>query len=301
VPSAGEATELSEPTAAPGVVEGGIAGWPDVDVSRSSRRRRNVGVLRRVARTVTGLWFFALLLVLWWVLSADSTSPYFPPLQRILERLDQLWIEGDARRHLTPSLKNFGYGYGIAAVLGITVGALLWSVQRLRGATSPILYFLYVMPAPALLPAAISLFGIGISMKVSIIAFAAVWPTLLNTLDGMLGVEPVKMDTARALGMSRRRTLLSVVLPAASPQIVAGLRNSLQVAVILMVVSEMVASTSGIGYFILVSQQSFAITDMWTGIIVLALLGSALNLLFVAVERRVLAWHYGARATEEKG
>jgi ABC-type nitrate/sulfonate/bicarbonate transport system permease component len=66
-----------------------------------------------------------------------------------------------------------------------------------------------------------------------------------------------------------------------------------------MVVSEMVASTSGIGYFILNAQQSFAIVDMWTGIIVLAVIGSALNLLFVVVENRVLHWHYGARATGE--
>jgi sulfonate transport system permease protein len=81
---------------------------------------------------------------------------------------------------------------------------------------------------------------------------------------------------------------------------VAGLRNSLQVAIILMVVSEWVASTDGIGYYIVNAQESFDYRGMWSGIIVLAIIGSVANLLFVVVENRVLHWHYGARAVEGK-
>jgi sulfonate transport system permease protein len=88
------------------------------------------------------------------------------------------------------------------------------------------------------------------------------------------------------------------VLPAAGPQIVAGLRNSLQVAIILMVVSEWEASSDGIGYYIVNAQQSFDYLDMWSGIFVLAIIGMVANLLFVAAENRVLHWHYGARAVE---
>jgi ABC-type nitrate/sulfonate/bicarbonate transport system permease component len=89
-----------------------------------------------------------------------------------------------------------------------------------------------------------------------------------------------------------------VVLPAAAPQIVAGLRNSLQVAIILMVVSEWVASSDGIGYYIVTAQQAFDYVGMWSGIIVLAIIGIIANLLFVAAENRALHWHYGARAVE---
>ena len=256
--------------------------------------------LARRLRDLAALWLFAALVALWWVWSAGSSSLYFPPLHAIVARLYDLWIVGDAKGQLVSSLENFGLGYAIAGVAGVGIGALLWSLRWLKEPVSPFLYFLYVLPAPVLIPAVMAIFGIGVAMKVVIIAFAAVWPTLLNTLDGMLGVDPVKLDTARALGIPGPRVVRSVVLPAALPQIVAGLRNSLQVSVILMVVSEMVASTSGIGFFILNAQQSFAIVDMWTGIIVLALIGSALNLLFVAIESRVLHWHYGARATGEK-
>jgi ABC-type nitrate/sulfonate/bicarbonate transport system permease component len=146
-----------------------------------------------------------------------------------------------------------------------------------------------------------TLFGIGFTMKVVLIAFAALWPTLLNTLDGMRGVDQVKLDTSRVLGVSPLGRVFRVVLPAAAPQIVAGLRNSLQVAIILMVVSEWEASTDGIGYYIVNAQQSFDYVGMWSGIIVLAIIGTVANVLFVAAENRVLHWHYGARAVDARG
>jgi sulfonate transport system permease protein len=259
-------------------------------------RRGRASWPTRGLRGLASLWLFAALGVGWWVWSADSQSLYFPPLREILGRLYDLWIVGDAKGQLAPSLEHFALGYLIAGAAGIGVGALLWSLWFLQEAVSPFLYFLYVLPAPVLIPAVMTIFGIGFAMKVVIIAFAAVWPTLLNTMDGMRGVDPIQLDTAHVLGISGLTVVWRVVLPAALPQIVAGLRNSLQVAVVLMVVSEMVASTSGIGYFILYAQQSFAIVDMWTGIIVLAVIGSAMNLLFVVLENRILHWHYRARA-----
>lgn len=132
-------------------------------------------------------------------------------------------------------------------------------------------------------------------MKVALIAFVCVWPVLLNTLDGVRGVEPTLRDTARVYGIPPRDRIRHVLLPAASPQIFAGMRTSLSLALILMVISEMVASTNGIGYFVLQSQRTFAIPEMWSGIVLLGLLGYALNAVFVAIERRVLRWHRGAR------
>ncbi|MGH3492984.1 MAG: ABC transporter permease [Sciscionella sp.] len=259
-----------------------------------------MATLLRAARSLWKLWFFAAVIVLWWVLSAGSSSLYFPPLSQITHRLYTLWIAGDAKQQLVPSLEHFAVGYAIAGALGIIGGALLWRFRRVSDAVSPLLYFIYVIPAAALLPAIVAIMGIGAAMKVTIVALASVWPTLLNTLDGMRGVDPVKLDTAKVLHMSPLQTVRSVVLPAALPQIVAGLRNSLQIAIIMMVVSELIASTSGIGFFILDAQQRFAITDVWTGIIVLAAMGIALTLAFIAVERIVLGWYIGARAVEGK-
>ncbi len=274
--------------------------WPLAPARRGrGAARRLPGPLATAARAVLGLWLMVVLVALWWVLSRDSTSPYFPPLRAIVDRLVDLWIVGSAKAELVPSLEHFAVGYALAGVLGIVTGAVLWRLRWLREATSPMLYFCYVLPSAATLPALITIFGIGDTMKIMVIALAAVWPTLLNTVDGMKGVDPLKLDTASVLHLSQAQTLRWVVLPAALPQIVAGLRSSLQIAIILMVVSELVASTTGIGFFILNAQQSFAIIDMWTGIIVLAFVGTALNVIFVLIERRVLAWYYGARATQE--
>jgi ABC-type nitrate/sulfonate/bicarbonate transport system permease component len=257
------------------------------------------GSLLRVAgRGATRAWLFVAFFLVWWLWSAGSKSLYWPPLSQIVKALWTQWVTGAARAELATSLEHLLAGYVIAGLAGIGIGALLWSVRYLRDATSPYLYFLYVLPAPVLVPAALTLFGIGFTMKVVLIAFAAVWPTLLNTLDGMRGVDEVKLDTARVLGVSPAGRVFRVVLPAAAPQIVAGLRNSLQVAIILMVVSEWEASSDGIGFYIVNAQQSFDYVGMWSGIIVLAVIGTVANLLFVLAENRVLHWHYGARAVE---
>jgi ABC-type nitrate/sulfonate/bicarbonate transport system permease component len=141
-------------------------------------------------------------------------------------------------------------------------------------------------------------FGIGDTAKVFLIVLGCVWPILLGTIDGVSGIDPVTGDTARAYGIAGPRRLFGITLPAASPQIVAGMRTSLSLAVILMVVSEMVGSTDGVGHFIVEAQRSFAITDMWSGILLLALIGYVLNLAFELGERRVLRWHRMRRESD---
>lgn len=277
----------------------------NMDVAPASEagpgRRLPLRALRFLWHSIWRLWLFVTIVLLWWFLSADSTSPFFPPLKSILSRLWDLWIVGDAAQTLKPSLIHFAVGYFIAGVLGVAVAAFLWRFPRVNGAVSPLLYFVYVIPSVAILPAVMALMGLGSGMKITIVVLASIWPTLLNALDGMRAVDQTKLDAAKVMHLSSGRTVWSVVLPAAMPQIMAGLRYSLQIAVIMMVVSEFVASTSGIGFFILNAQEQFAITDMWTGIIVLGLIGSALAFIFLAVERVVLRWYIGARSVQEKG
>jgi ABC-type nitrate/sulfonate/bicarbonate transport system permease component len=192
---------------------------------------------------------------------------------------------------------RLGLGYAIACLTGVAVGVALGLSQPLRRAANPIVQFLRAIPPPALLPFGILVMGIGTSMKVFIIAFVCVWPVLLNAIDGVAGVDPVLRETARVYDIRLRDRIFKVVLPAAGPQIFAGMRTSLSLALILMVISEMVASTNGIGYFVLQSQRSFAIPEMWSGILLLGILGYVLNAIFLLVERRVLRWHHGARAS----
>jgi ABC-type nitrate/sulfonate/bicarbonate transport system permease component len=236
------------------------------------------------------------LLVVWGVWSAQAQTFYFPPLTDILEQFRDTWLFERVGSDVLPSLARLGAGYALAVLAGVLAGIPLGLSRTARRAASPLVEFLRAIPPPALLPPAIVLIGIGDTMKVLIIAFVCVWPVLLNTIDGITGIDPTLNDTARVYGVRGADRLRRIVLPAASPQIFAGMRTSLSLAVILMVISEMVASTNGIGFFVLESQRSFAIPEMWSGILLLGILGYVLNLVFVGVERRVLAWHRGARS-----
>jgi ABC-type nitrate/sulfonate/bicarbonate transport system permease component len=231
------------------------------------------------------------LLVLWGVWSANTDTFYYPPLTEILETFNETWVFERFGSDVVPSLLRLGAGYAIAVVVAVAIGIPLGLNATARRAASPIVEFLRAIPPPALLPLAIVVVGVGNTMKVLIIAFVCLWPILLNAIDGIRGIDPTLNDTARVYGLSRFATL-----PAATPQIFAGMRTSLSLAVIMMVISEMVASTNGIGFFVLQSQRSFAIPEMWSGIVLLGIVGYSLNLLFTAVERRVLAWHRGAHA-----
>ena len=146
-----------------------------------------------------------------------------------------------------------------------------------------------------MIPVFIILLGTESTMRVTLIAFGSVWPILLNTIEGTRTVDPLQLDTAQAFRLPRYARLWRIVLPAAMPKIFAGMRVSLSLAVILMVVSELVASTNGIGYRIQNAQIMFLLTDMWCGIVLLALLGYTLNWLFLKFEDQALGWHRGAR------
>ena len=252
---------------------------------------------RRIAELAVEIAVPLMILAAIFAWTASTPTFYFPPLSDVFERFANTWIFERVGSDVWPSLRRMFLGYAIAVVIAIAVGTLLGGSPTLRRATSPIVEFLRSIPPPALIPFAIVVIGIGDDMKVFIIAFVCLWPVLLNTIDGINGIDPTLRDTARVYGVSGTDRLLRMTLPAASPQIFAGMRLSLSLALILMVISEMVASTNGIGFFVLQSQRSFAIAEMWSGILLLGLLGYAFNLVFVLLERRVLAWHRGAKAS----
>ena len=142
------------------------------------------------------------------------------------------------------------------------------------------------------------LMGITDAMKVVVIVFGAVWPMLLNTIEGVRSTDSVMTETARSFALTRGERLRYLVLPAASPRIMAGVRQTLSVALILMVISEMFASSSGLGYRIVYFQRNYLIAEMWSGILLLGLIGVLLAAIFGFVERRVLRWYHGIKEVE---
>jgi ABC-type nitrate/sulfonate/bicarbonate transport system permease component len=234
------------------------------------------------------------LLAMW---AARQGGYYYPPLDDVLAAFGDTWLFERVGSDVVPSVVRMAIGFTIGSVAGVTLGLPLGLMPRLRSAVTPIMEFSRAIPPPALLPAAIVAVGVGDDMKVLLIAFVCLWPVLLNTIDGAAGLDPTLRDTVRAYGVGRRDRLLSVVLPAAAPQIFVGIRLAVSLALIVMVISEMVASTNGIGHFILYSQRSFAIAEMWSGVLLLGILGYTLNALVASIERRTLRWHRGAHAS----
>lgn len=251
---------------------------------------------RRVVALALEVGTPLLLLTAWWVASGSSESLYFPALRDIVQAFGDLWLFERLGSDILPSLGRMTAGYLGAAVIGIAGGLALGSWPRVLRAVEPLVDFLRSVPPPALLPLAIVLFGIGNAMKIFIIVLVCVWPVLLNTVDGVRAMDPTMGAMTRVYRVTGLDRLRKVTLPAAAPQIFAGLRTSLSLALIMMVVSEMIASSNGIGHFVIEAQRTFAVTDMWAGILLIGVLGYLINAGFVLLERRVLRWYHASRA-----
>src|SRR5262249_20305292 len=127
-------------------------------------------------------------------------------------------------------------------------------------------------------------------MKIFIVFLACLFPILLNTYGGVRDIDPVLIDTGRTFGISNLQTILMIVLPAALPSILTGMRISLGISLVVAVAAEMIAGSSGIGYFILDMQRVFRVPEMFAGIFTLAALGFTINFLFIKVEAHLLRW-----------
>ncbi|WP_079580516.1 ABC transporter permease [Paenarthrobacter nicotinovorans] len=244
---------------------------------------------------VIGVAAPVLLLVAWWFLSADSTDPFFPPLQTILVRFQELWLFEHFQSDVLLSLGNLFLGFVIAAAAGIALGFITALVAPVRWMLDPLIHFLRGIPPVALVPIFISLIGFGTQMRITSIALAALFPTMIATVDGIRSFSNDLLDVSRVYRLTRKERVLKVLLPAATPQIFSGLQVSLQVAFIVMIASEMLGSSQGIGAMTLLAQQSFMTADMWAGILLLGVIGFLVNILFSLLRRRVLSWYIGSR------
>lgn len=223
---------------------------------------------------------------------------FFPPASKIFQSFFEIIVSGEIFGHIGVSLWRAGLGYFLAALIAISLGVLMGYWRSVYEAFGLVVELLRAIPPPAIIPVAILFLGIGDPMKVFIILFSCVFPILVNTMDGVRSVDPVLIRTARTFGLTQRELIWKVVVPAASPFIMTGLRIALAIALILVVISEMVGATAGIGYFILQAQRTFRIPQMYAGMLILALLGYALNRCFLIADTFLMAWHKGLTARQ---
>ncbi len=238
-------------------------------------------------------------LLVWQAVTSAVRDTYFPTPVTIVRKMHELWFSGpvshlfltdSATANIVPSLGRLLAGWAIGSAIGVVLGLILGRSRTALDYVDPLINFGRALPAPALLPLFLVLFKIGTPVQLATIVFGVVWPVLLNTIHGAQSVDPMQVETARAFGTTRVRRLYAVILPAALPKIFAGLRISLALSLVLMVISELVGAANGIGHEFQVASHSFDLPQTWAWIVLLGILGNLLNALFLITERRVLAW-----------
>ncbi|MFJ4168063.1 ABC transporter permease [Paenarthrobacter sp. NPDC089714] len=258
--------------------------------------------VRAVARRITAIagsavWKSAAILAflaLWELgptyLASPSTRVFLPPLHEVLAAWGKLFDAGTIQGHIAASLTRSVAGFGAALVAGVALGLLIAWYGKLNAVLNPLLELFRNTAALALLPVFTLLLGIGEESKISIVAYAAFFPVLLNTIAGVKTVDPLLIRAARSLGLNNFRLFQKVILPSAVPTIFTGIRMAGTASILVLIAAEMVGAKAGLGYLIVNAQSSFLIPDMYAGILTVSLLGLAVNFLLVALERHFSRW-----------
>lgn len=240
---------------------------------------------------------FAALLACWWLASnAGWVSRVFLPTPEatLLSLAEGLNLTGSGNGELLAftqaTVARMLQGWLLASLIGVALGALIGTSAAARAWLQPTLEFVRPLPASALLPLAISIFGLSPKMVLSVVAFGAMWPVLLATVHGFAAVEPRLKEVAACLQLSRSAFVWKVGLPNAMPDILAGMRLSMTVSLIVAVVGEMIASQPGLGQAILLAARSFRASELFAGIVLLGLIGFASNALLALAEKKLLKW-----------
>lgn len=235
----------------------------------------------------------AIALLIWWSRTRTNQSAFFPSLATIGRTFRQMWLFQLFGSDIVPSLVALFVGFALAVVGGVLIGTLLGSVRIVGEALDPVVDLARSVPPVAILPIVIVFAGLGQAMDITVIALAALWPTLIATRDGVANVDP-KVDDVLRIYRIGRVSMLRAKLQSSAVDILSGVHVSLQVSFILMVVSQIVGATGGIGYEVLKALQTYDAPEVWAGVVLLGIIGVVLNLGFERVQRGVLRL-YGIR------
>lgn len=270
-----------------------------MSTASSTSRPAGRGARKHARDFLRTWWLIAVIAILWEWGARVADAVYFVPLSGVLGQSRALWFSGPVDHlflgpavleDVLPSIGRLLGGWLLGVVVGVLFGIAFGLVHWLYDYFNPVIEFLRAVPPVALVPVFLLLFGIGTQMQVLLIAFTAVFPMLLNTMDGVRSVDTGHIETARIFGITRRRFLRNIVLPSTLPRVFAGLEITSALALIVMAISEMTASTNGIGHRLVLDQQSFQFGSVWAGILFLGIIGYVLNRFVLAIERRALSW-----------
>jgi ABC-type nitrate/sulfonate/bicarbonate transport system permease component len=248
--------------------------------------------LDAVSGTFSSLAVLAALITLWWLASTNGwiNRAFLPTPTNTAASLMHGLVYGELLAYTWSTLQRMLIGWVLASALGIGLGALIGISRRAREWIAPTLEFIRPLPASAVMPLAIALFGLSGDMVLAVVAFGSMWPVLLATMHGLAAVHPRLREVSQALQMGRLSFIAKIGLPNAMPDILSGMRLSMTVSLIVSVVGEMIASQSGLGQSILLAARSFQASELFAGIVLLSTIGFATNALLALAEHQLLRW-----------
>ncbi len=237
-------------------------------------------------------WIVVVALVGLWQLAAVLAHSYsISTFSGAVESLFEILTGPELLNDVVPSLLRTIIGFFGASIVGLLLGAIIGSSKALDPWVNPLLEFGRAIPPPLLVPIAILAIGFGEQLVIFMIVIGAFWPVLINTIEGIRRVEPQLLETATSLHIHGPTRAIRVTLMSAMPTIMAGLRVALGFSLILMVVTEMIGSSTGIAALLYNAQAQFRYSQIFGATLLLAIIGLTFDTLFVLVERRALKWH----------
>ncbi|CAI6071300.1 ABC transporter permease [Cohnella sp. JJ-181] len=263
---------------------------------RPQRLRGSAGKIRAALADIAAGWIVPIAAIAIWQAAGSMgwISPEFLPAPTaIAASFADLAANGGLLHHLGDSLRRAGAGFAIGGGLGLALGILTGLFRRAEYLIDPSAQVLRLVPHLAIAPLIILWFGFGEVSKVVIIAAGSFFPLYINTFLGIRQVDNKLFEVSRTLDFSGYKRISRLILPAAMPQILLGLRTSLAVSWIGLVVAELIGSTSGIGFLINEAKQNGHPEVIFVGILIFAVVGKLLDSAVKATERRALHWQDG--------
>lgn len=248
-------------------------------------------VLQRDKRSRTILSVVAVM-VLWELVGRFvlTSKLFFAPISAVLGSFVELWGTGEIQRHMQVSFLEFAIGFVLAAVVGVVLGIVMATNERVRDYLDPWVSGLYSTPTVALAPLFVLWFGIDLWSKVAVVFLVAVFPVLINTATGIQATDPRLIEAARSFSANRLQIFTKVLLPSAVPFIIAGLRLGVGRGIVGVVVGELFGARAGLGFLILTTQQVFDMPALFLGVLLLAASGVLSVELLKILERRIAPW-----------
>lgn len=248
---------------------------------------------------ILGVSAMALFLGVWEIVCRlGLVDPLFlsPPSAVLKEAYREFFLDADIYPHLYVSIIEAVTGFGLAAVVGIPLGLLMGRYRPLRAILEPFVMAMYSTPRVALLPLLVLWIGIGLTAKVTLVFLGAVFPIIVNAQTGVESADPALVEAAVSFRATERQIFTKIMLPASVPFLIAGLRLSVGVTLIMVVVAEMYASMAGVGYLIMRGGATYDTPKVFLGILILTLSGVIFSELLRVLERRIAPWRAPERA-----